>query len=127
MNAMLLWSLFDSDDPLPVLGPVSPVVRERLILLGVILLVVAAAFVGLLVRRQLRHRRSRRQRRGHRRGALQRAAAGVAELRQMIPNKPRRRHREHRPRNPTLAETGGLPPVRSNPPLDPPQSDAGTP
>ena len=25
----------------------------------------------------------------------------------------RRRRREHRPRNPTLAETGGLPPVRS--------------
>ncbi len=28
----------------------------------------------------------------------------------------RRRRREHRPRNPTLAETGGLPPVRSDPP-----------
>ena len=25
----------------------------------------------------------------------------------------RRRRREHRPRNPTLAETGGLPPIRS--------------
>ncbi len=28
----------------------------------------------------------------------------------------RRRRREHRPRNPTLAETGGLPPVRSEQP-----------
>ncbi len=27
----------------------------------------------------------------------------------------RRRRREHRPRNPTLAETGGLPPARSQP------------
>jgi hypothetical protein len=35
----------------------------------------------------------------------------------------RRRHRRHhreRPRNPTLAETGGLPPVRTNPPEPPP-------
>lgn len=28
----------------------------------------------------------------------------------------RRRRREHRPRNPTLAETGGLPPARIEPP-----------
>lgn len=31
----------------------------------------------------------------------------------------RRRRREHRPRNPTLAETGGLPPMRSEQPQDP--------
>jgi FtsZ-interacting cell division protein ZipA len=31
----------------------------------------------------------------------------------------RRRRREHRPRNPTLAETGGLPPVRADRPADP--------
>jgi type VI protein secretion system component VasK len=31
----------------------------------------------------------------------------------------RRRRREHRPRNPTLAETGGLPPLRTERPNDP--------
>ena len=31
----------------------------------------------------------------------------------------RRRRREHRPRNPTLAETGGLPPLRPERPSDP--------
>ena len=31
----------------------------------------------------------------------------------------RRRRREHRPRNPTLAETGGLPPVRHDKPQEP--------
>jgi len=31
----------------------------------------------------------------------------------------RRRRREHRARNPTLAETGGLPPLRSERPPDP--------
>src|SRR5437588_11834263 len=30
----------------------------------------------------------------------------------------RRRRREHRPRNPTLAETGGLPPARTGGPSD---------
>jgi hypothetical protein len=30
-----------------------------------------------------------------------------------------RRRREHRPRNPTLAETGGLPPIRANKPPGP--------
>lgn len=33
--------------------------------------------------------------------------------------KRRRRRREHRPRNPTLAETGGLPPIRSERPPGP--------
>ncbi len=32
----------------------------------------------------------------------------------------RRRRREHRPRNPTLAETGGLPPIRTERPPDGP-------
>ena len=31
----------------------------------------------------------------------------------------RRRRREHRPRNPTLAETGGLPPMRTDKPAEP--------
>lgn len=35
------------------------------------------------------------------------------------PHRHRRRRQEHRPRNPTLAETGGLPPLR---PEDPPKS-----
>jgi hypothetical protein len=35
-----------------------------------------------------------------------------------MPGEPRRRHRhrDHRPRNPTLAETGGLPPIRGEKP-----------
>lgn len=35
--------------------------------------------------------------------------------------KRRKRLRQHRPRNPTLAETGGLPPLRDEPPPSPPQ------
>jgi hypothetical protein len=41
---------------------------------------------------------------------------GTAEKRY---RRKRRKRREHRPRNPTLAETGGLPPLRSEPPRDP--------
>jgi hypothetical protein len=32
----------------------------------------------------------------------------------------RRRRRDHRPRNPTLAETGGLPPIRQPRPPETP-------
>jgi len=40
------------------------------------------------------------------------AAAGVSEIRQMLHERKRRRRRGHRAINPTLAQTGGLPPVR---------------
>jgi hypothetical protein len=33
----------------------------------------------------------------------------------------RRRRRDHRPLNPTLAQTGGLPPVRTDEPTEPPR------
>lgn len=45
------------------------------------------------------------------------SASGVSGDRRY--RRKRRRRREHRPRNPTLAETGGLPPVRSEQPPDP--------
>ena len=44
----------------------------------------------------------------------------VAEDGQVLLRKRRRRRRrEHRPRNPTLAETGGLPPIRTEGPPKP--------
>jgi len=38
---------------------------------------------------------------------------------EVIRRRRRRRRRNHRPRNPTLAETGGLPPIRTEPPPGP--------
>ena len=124
MNGFLLFRLFNPEDPLPMFGPVSPAMRERLVLVGAVLLILIAAVAGLIVLREFKHRRSRRHEYSRRRRPFHRTATGVAELKRMIPEKPRRRRehrrREHRPRNPTLAETGGLPPLRSDHPLEPP-------
>ena len=121
MNAYLLLSLFGWDDPLPGLVPLSPAMREWLILLGAILLIVVAVLAGMLLLRRLKLQRSERHEHSRRRHSHNRTATGVAELKQTIHEKPRHRRREHRPRNPTLAETGGLPPVRSDELLESPQ------
>jgi len=110
MNILFLFSLFDSDDPLLALVPVSSAMRDCLILFGAIFLVVFLMTAGMLLRRARKQRRH----------SLHRTAAGVAELNKTTSKRPRRR-RAHRSRNPTLAETGGLPPVRSTEPIDPPQ------
>ena len=107
MNILFLYSLFDEDNTLPESGSVSLVMRDRLILFGAIFLVACLASAGILHRRERKRRRS-----------FHRAAAGVAEVKKMI-SKRQRHRRAHRPRNPTLAETGGLPPARSDTPRGP--------
>ena len=110
MNILFLFSLFDENDPLLELGAKNPVMRDRLIFFSAIFLVVCLVTAGILRRREHNRRRS-----------FHRAAAGVVDLNKVISKKPRR-SRSHRSRNPTLAETGGLPPVRSAEPLEPPQT-----
>ena len=111
----------DSQDPLAWWRLSNPAFRERLIIFGAIglvtlLLLVWAAFV-----------RSRRRRRHSHHHHHHHHAQRPAELPAALQNedvpapseKRRRRHsrHRHRPRNPTLAETGGLPPIRQeNPP-----------
>lgn len=96
--------------------------RERLIVLGAVLLasVLAGILVVLLRRRHHHHHHHHHSHRSH---------DGAGEVAGSIPAKApaepkgrkwRRRRREHRPRNPTLAETGGLPPVRRSEPPPPP-------
>lgn len=91
---------------------------ELMILFGVltglsIVLLVAAAYMqkGPLRRFQ---RRRRHRHHHHRSGKQDSQGQGVAPS-EVPPAKRwrRRRRRDHRPRNPTLAETGGLPPARS--------------
>jgi hypothetical protein len=80
-----------------------------LALLAVVLLVAAA-----YLRRSSSHRHHRRQHHSHHHhaGKPSGQAAGTANP-APIKKWRRRRRRDHRPRNPTLAETGGLPPIRS--------------
>lgn len=126
MNILFLFSLFDLNDLWPGPDPVSPAIREYLVLFGAVFLVVILVTAGLLLRRELKHRRSERHSHSRRRRSSHRTGAGVAELKKMIHKKPRPHH-EHRPRNPTLAEAGGLPPVRSDDPLNPPQTGTQSP
>jgi hypothetical protein len=109
MNILFLFGSFD---------PASSAVRERLILLGVVLLAATVTIVGVILRRRLGRRRSRRYGHSRHRRRYHHTETGGAEIEQMISEKPHRHRREHRPRNPTLAETGGLPPLRSDAPLE---------
>jgi type VI protein secretion system component VasK len=117
MNVLLLFSLFGLDGPLSA----DSAMRDRLILFGAIFLVVIAVAASILLRRALKRHRSRRHGRSRGRHSVRRTVAGMAELKQTISERSRRRRRVHRSRNPTLAETGGLPPLRSDEPRESPQ------
>jgi hypothetical protein len=86
----------------------SGATRDGLVVFGsmvAVTLVVAiwAAFIRKKKRRRAHHSH------GHSHNSEREKAAAPEEPQR---RKWRRRRREHRPRNPTLAETGGLPPVR---------------
>ena len=92
------------------------------ILIGVLSLTSAGIFVWAAFFRKRRPYPAN-QRRGRRRHLRESVPSGKTEKRGLsrwFPGKHHRRRRHHRPRprNPTLAESGGLPPVRtdSNPP-----------
>ncbi len=107
----------------------TPGMIQTLIVLGVILLVVVVVFAWVAMRNSPGHsskRRHRHHRHHHHHGQHPHEAgteAAVApggtepeeefEEEPRMDGKPRRRiRRRHRPRNPTLAQTGGLPPKR---------------
>jgi len=119
MNILFLYSLFDKDNPLSDFGQGSPVMRDRLILFGAIIVVGLLVTAGILLRRVRKGRRSKPHGHSRHHRSFHGGTAAVAELKKMISKKPHHRH-AHRSRNPTLAETRGLPPVRSAEPLDPP-------
>lgn len=110
----------DSQDPLAWWRLSNPAFRERLIIFGAIglvtlLLLVWAAFV----RSRRRRRHSHHHHHHHAQKPTEVPGASQNEDVPAPSEKRRRRHsrHRHRPRNPTLAETGGLPPIRQeNPP-----------
>jgi hypothetical protein len=94
----------------------DPATKEGLIVLAAIALLTLFLLAGayLLYRRQRRHgsHRHTRERSAHHESAESTEGENGEPRRR----RRRRRRREHRPRNPTLAETGGLPPVRREDP-----------
>ena len=92
--------------------------RDLLLLLGVVAILTLSLYVfAYLTRRKRRRRISRSgpEMWGADRHAQQ-SERGEARVRI---RKKRREHPDFRPRNPTLGETGGLPPVRPDEPAQP--------
>lgn len=102
----------------------TPGLREWLIVMGALLFVslIAAIWLAITVNRRRHHHRHHSHHHSHHHSSDHSASpesndeeSGSGEQgkhRHSRHKRRRRRHREERPRNPTLAETGGLPPVR---------------
>ncbi len=138
----LIFAIASPTDPNGVelkLG-LTPGMLQTLIVLGVILLVVIVVFAWVAIRnspgrsskRRHRHHRHHHHHHHHDEGTTPATDAAGAEVEEEFEEEPRmdgqprrRIRRRHRPRNPTLAQTGGLPPKRSDlasPGTPPPQA-----
>jgi hypothetical protein len=95
--------------------------QDVMIVLGVVTAVaLVSLFWAISIRKPHRRGHSRRRHSHHSSGVPAATPDGSSEEASFLGHhkRRRRRRREHRPRNPTLAETGGLPPVRTE---EPPQ------
>ena|SRR5438093_1037114 len=118
-------------DGLNPLNPTMPVTKSTgLVFLDVLVILATALALGFVLllwaRYYVRKRKRRRHRHYHERGAHSTSpVVPTMEDEEPLHNghrhRRRRRRRDHRPRNPTLGETGGLPPQKTesspNPPL----------
>ena len=85
--------------------------HETTLLISVLVVITLALFLLTYILNRKRHRGLSRSPHPP---SLSQSETGknVASTQASHRRRKRRRRREHRPRNPTLAETGGLPPVR---------------
>jgi len=113
MSIFFLGSLFDPPG-LPHTDRMDPAMKERLIVIGALIFVSLIVLGWALLFRRKRRRAARRADRQRRRESFNKNAAQGGTERKRNRSEHRRRRRHHRPRNPTLAETGGLPPVRED-------------
>jgi len=94
---------------------------DFLIMLGAIVLVTLAALLWALSL----HKSGKRQRKHHhhRKSHREQFQKGAGDIKELVRQRRGGRHRGHRHTNPTLAETGGLPPLREaeQPPPPSPQ------
>jgi hypothetical protein len=124
MNALPL-SLADADveEVLEAWRFTDPSTREGIAMLGAIGLIILLVLVwAIFLRKRGRRRRLRHHAHHHSSNAPEGSPAPNGDELFSSRHKRRklRRHqRRHHPRNPTLAETGGLPPVRPEGPVGP--------
>jgi hypothetical protein len=101
----------------------SPSAKEHFIILTAVALIAVPVLVwALFLRKSRRRQHVHHHSHHHSHHIIGNAAADDGDEAATQPRKHRkwrRPRREHRPRNPTLAETGGLPPVRTGGPPEP--------
>jgi type VI protein secretion system component VasK len=122
MKPFLLSSIFGPDDPFPEVGAMKPLLRDALILVATLSVIAVTALIWAVYvrKRKRRHKHHHHHHNPNRYGQIQTDdASAAADGSQMFHKRKGRRRREHRPRNPTLAETGGLPPARGEGPPGP--------
>jgi len=119
MNLFVLLAQAD-DPPLPGFAPMSPEMRERLILFGALVVVVAGVLFWILMIRMRPPRRPGQPRpRQPVRSVAKSVAAGLADIKKALHARQHRSPDVPLRRNPTLAETHRLPPRRSDGPATP--------
>lgn len=109
MNTFRFASFSDSLPPMLGASLAVRTLIEYLIIAGAVLLVTVAVMVWVLVFRKPRKRK--RVHRSHHHPAAESAASGKPPESKTASSR-RKRSQSEFPRHPTLAETGGLPPVR---------------
>ena len=101
----------------------DPGSREHMLIFGAIGLVTLLVMAwAVFLRKRRRRRRELHHSHSHSSRPAEVAKVPAAEDAAAPPEKRRHRrrsHRKHRSRNPTLAETGGLPPIREEDPPEP--------
>ena len=115
-------------DGLNALNPAAPVAKSTgLVFMNVLAIIASALALGSILLLWARYyvRRSKRPRHLHReRTRLSYPAPFLSDEADQHEHDHRRRRRryrrDHRPRNPTLGQSGGLPPPRTEPSSDPP-------
>jgi hypothetical protein len=107
------------DNVIPPPDRFSPAWVDFVIVLGALLVLAILLFFWVLVFHKPRRRHRKRKHHHSHRGQFKKGTDGIRE---MIRQRRHGHHRhEHQPLNPTLAQTGGLPPLRDEDKPPPPQ------
>jgi len=120
------FALFAQLEGLNPLNPTAPVNRTTGLVVKDFLVIIATGLaLGLLLLLWARYYVKRKKRHHHhdRKVLSQSHSSSDPDQEEESPHRSRRRRkrrRDHRPRNPTLAETGGLPTTKTEPSSNPP-------
>ncbi|SRR6266446_2524187 len=115
-----LFADFDFKDVAAEWQNMDSSTQQTFLVFGAILLVILLVLAWAVFLRRSRRKHHSHDHHHSRATAILRDAKVLEGVAAPTPRRRWRRRRSNRQRNPTLAETGGLPPVRTEPPPEPP-------